>query len=145
MINRLLMELYDDYEKNNISSLVEFARKTLPNDGTDRLFIGCVLILFSKSSGSFKPRYNATRENLYEIVKAAKDKINSSNLLTFYVERLNKDKLVSKYLKDIVNDPNLDKYTDIILDYLDQFKPKFIEEIKKHKKSIDKYLDTNNS
>ena len=144
MINRLLMELYDDYEKNNISSLIEFAKKTLPNDGTDRLFIGCLLILFSKSSGSFKPRYNVTRENLYEIVKAAKEKINSSNLLAFYVERLNKDKLVSKYLKDIVNNPNLDKYTDIILDYLDQFKPRFIEEIKKHKKSIDKYLDTNN-
>lgn len=27
MINRILMELYDDYEKNNIESLIEFAKK----------------------------------------------------------------------------------------------------------------------
>ena len=69
MINRIIMELYDDYEKGNIDSLIEFTKKTLPSDGTDKLFIGCVLILFSKSSS----RYYATREELLSIVKAAKE------------------------------------------------------------------------
>ena len=32
MINRILMELYDEYEKNNIESLIEFARKTFPRN-----------------------------------------------------------------------------------------------------------------
>lgn len=30
MINRILMELYDDYEKGNIESLIEFTDKTFP-------------------------------------------------------------------------------------------------------------------
>ena len=63
MINRILMELYDDYEKSNIYSLKEFTKKTLPSDGTDKLFIGCVLIMFSRCNG-FKARYSATREEL---------------------------------------------------------------------------------
>ena len=70
MINRILMELYDDYENGNIDSLIEFTKKTLPSDGTDKLFIGCTLIMFSRSS-----RYYATREELLSIVKSAKDKI----------------------------------------------------------------------
>lgn len=48
MINRILMELYDDYEKGSIDNLVEFTKKTFPQNGTDKLFIGCVLILFSR-------------------------------------------------------------------------------------------------
>lgn len=30
MINRIFMELYDDYENNNIDSLIEFTNKTFP-------------------------------------------------------------------------------------------------------------------
>lgn len=74
MINRILMELYDDYEKNNIESLIEFTNKTFPKNGTDKLFIGCVLILFSRANG-YKSRYDATWENLYSIVLSAKEKI----------------------------------------------------------------------
>ena len=75
MINRILMELYDDYsENNNIEGLVEFSKKTLPSDGTDKLFIGCALILFSMA-GIYKPRYFCSRENLVSVVQLAKEKI----------------------------------------------------------------------
>ena len=44
MINRILMELYDDYSENNtIDGLLEFTKKTLPSDGTDKLCINIVL------------------------------------------------------------------------------------------------------
>ena len=51
MINRILMELYDDYEQGSIESLIEFTNKTFPKNGTDKLFVGCVLILFSRAGG----------------------------------------------------------------------------------------------
>lgn len=142
MINRILMELYDDYEKKNLESLINFTNKTFPKDGTDKLFIGCVLILFSRANG-YKARYDATRENLYSIVLAAKEKIGTTNLLAFYVERINKQKGINKYFKDIINGQDVDKYADIILDYLDQFKPKFIYEVKQYNKKIDEYIENN--
>ena len=136
MINRILMELYDDYEQGSIESLIEFTNKTFPQNGTDKLFIGCVLILFSRAGG-FKARYYVTRENLLSIVLAAKEKVGSTNMLVFYVERINTQKGISKYLKDIVNDKNACEYADIIIDYLEQFRPKFIEEYIKFKNSVD--------
>ena len=139
MINRILMELYDDYEENkNNKSVIEFAEKTFPSDGTDKLFIGCVMIMFSLSGG-FKPRYNCTREKLVSIVLLAKEKISKSNLLAFYIDRVNEVKGINKYLVDIVNDPNLDKYADTIIDYLEHFKPDVVSMVKKHK-SLDSYI-----
>lgn len=141
MINRILMELYDGYENGNIDSLIEFTKKTLPSDGTDKLFVGCVLILFSRSSS----RYYASREELLSIVKAAKEKLGNSNYLAFYVDRVNQEKGISKYLKDIVNDKDIDKYADLIIEYLEQFKPKFVERLKeKNKKNIGKYIESRN-
>lgn len=49
MLNWILMELYDDYEKGNIESLIEFANKTFPSDGTTQIFIGCSVVMFSRS------------------------------------------------------------------------------------------------
>ena len=144
MINRILMELYDDYEKGNIDRLKEFTKKTLPSDGTDKLFIGCVLIMFSRCNG-FKARYSATREELLSIVKAIKEKLGDSNYLAFYVDRVNKKKGISKYLKDIVNDKNVDKYAGLIIEYLEQFRPRFVDDLKEdHKKNIDKYIESLN-
>ena len=139
MINRILMELYDGYENGNIDSLIEFTKKTLPSDGTDKLFVGCVLILFSRSSS----RYYASREELLSIVKAAKEKLGNSNYLAFYVDRVNQEKGISKYLKDIVNDKDIDKYADLIIEYLEQFKPKFVENLKKYNKhNVDRYIES---
>lgn len=139
MINRILMELYDDYEKGNIDSLKEFTKKTLPSDGTNKLFIGCVLVMFSRSGS----RYYATREELLSIVKAVKEKLGDSNYLAFYIDRMNKEKGISKYLKDIVNDKNVDKYADLIIEYLEKFKPKFVDNLKRYNKdNIDKYIES---
>ena len=139
MINRILMELYDDYEKGNIDSLIEFTKKTLPSDGTEKLFFGCVLILFSRSSS----RYYASREQLLSIVKAAKEKLGNSNYLAFYVERVNIEKGINKYLKDVVKDKGIDKYADLIIEYLEQFKPKFVENLKKYNKhNVDRYIES---
>ncbi len=136
------MELYDDYEKGNIESLIEFTDKTFPNNGTDKLFVGCMLILFSRAGG-YKPKYDMSRENLYSIVSAAKEKIGSTNLLAFYVERINTKKGIIKYLKDVVNDKNIDEYADLIMDYLDQFKPNFVSIIKQHR-SVLEYIENKN-
>ena len=139
MINRILMESFDEYSENNsIDGLIEFTNQTLPSDGTDNLFIGCVLIMFSVA-GVYKPRYFCTRENLESIVLLAKEKIGSSNLLAFYVERFNQTKGISKYLSEIVHDENLDKYADLILEYLSQFKHDFVNDIKKHR-GLDDYI-----
>ncbi len=143
MINRILMELYDDYEQGNMESLIEFANKTFPKNGTDKLFIGCVLILFSRTGG-FKPRYDASRENLISIVLSSKEKIGSTNLLAFYVERINTKKGISKYLIDIVNDKNIDEYANLIIDYLNQFRPKFVEGLQQYNKKIEEYIKCKN-
>lgn len=139
MINRILMELYDDYEQGNIKNLIEFTNKTFPQNGTDKLFIGCVLILFSRAGG-FKPRYYVSRENLMSIVLSSKEKIGSTNLLAFYVERINTKKGISKYLVDIVNDKNIDEYADLIIDYLNQFRPRFVEDLKHYNKELEEYI-----
>ena len=121
------MELYDEYEKGNMESIIEFTNKTFPNDGTDKLFIGCLLILFSNEVGAYKPRYFAARERLYLIVLAAKEKIGNTNLLAFYIDRINKSKRISKYLADIVKDKNI---AYLIIEYLNQFKPNFVSNFK---------------
>ena len=72
------------------------------------------------------------------MVLLAKEKVGNSNLLYFYIDRVNRKKGINKYLKDVVKDPNLDKYADLIIEYLNQFKLDFISTIKK-KKSFDKY------
>ena len=137
------MELYDDYKQGNTESLIEFANKTFPKNGSDKLFIGCTLILFSRSNG-FKPRYSASRENLISIVLSAKEKIGSTNLLSFYVERINTKKGINKYLIDIVDDENINEYADLIIDYLNQFRPKFVEELKNYNKKIEEYVKYKN-
>lgn len=128
MLDRILMELYDDYENNNINSLVEFTNKTLPQDGTDKFFVGCVLILFSRAGG-YKARYDATREKLYDIVLSAKEKIGEKNLLLYYVDRYNTKKRIKKYF-NLINKEEIDRYVDLVIEYLDQFKPHFICDVK---------------
>ena len=144
MINRILMELYDDYSNNNIEPLIEFSKKTLPSDGTDKLFVGCSLIMFSRAGG-FKPRYDCNREQLLSIVYAVKEKKGNSNLLEIYINRINTKKGINKYFKNLFNDKNLDKHADLIIKYLEQFKPRFIEEIEKYEDKINDYIKNINN
>ena len=139
MINRIIMELYDDYSNNNIEPIIEFSKKTLPSDGTDKLFVGCMLVMFSRANG-FKARYDCNREQLLSIVYSVKEKIGKSNLLEFYIDRLNTKKGINKYFNNVFNDVNLVKHADLIIKYLEQFKPTFIEDIKKYEDKIEKYI-----
>ena len=49
MINRILMELYNEYINNNIEPLKEFAKKTFNTKEISELFICCTLIMFSQA------------------------------------------------------------------------------------------------
>ena len=128
MIDRILMELYDDYSNEKNSSLLEFSEKTFPKDGTEILFIVCSLILFSRANG-LKPRYDCTREKLLSIVLSVKEKRNGVNLLSIYMEKINDKKGIAKYYNKIKDDKKIEEHADIIIDYLEQFRPRFIEEI----------------
>ncbi len=137
IINKFLQIFSREYTKyKTIEQLQEFTGKTLPNDGTAKIFIGCVLIMFNM--GFTGPA--ACREYLLSIVKAGKEHIGKSNLLCFYVERINTDKMVAKYLKNINDDEKFDKHIDLIIEYLEQFSFDFSADLKKnYDKKIEKY------
>lgn len=117
-------------------------KKTLPSDGTDKIFIGCVLIMFDQ--GINGPA--ASREYLISIVNAGKEKIGNTNLLNFYVKRINGNKLVAKYLKSIDKDEEFDKHLNLVLEYLNQFSYDFSKNIKQaYDKKIADFLNYNNS
>lgn len=67
----------------------------------------------------------------------------NSDLLAFYIKRVNTVQGVSKYLNNLADDENIDKFADIILDYLNSFKPNFVESLKKEK-TLDKYIKSLN-
>ena len=96
IINKLLQKFSEEYiNSKSIDKLLEFTKKTLPSDGTDKIFVGCVLIMFDL--GFTGPA--SCHEYLYSIVKSGKEKIGNTNLLYFYVNRINTNKMVSKFLK----------------------------------------------
>ena len=135
MINRILMELYDEYEKGSVQELKDFAEKTFSEEGVRKLFIGCTLVMFSlANTQSYKPRYNCTRENLLDIVMSAKEKIGDTILLDFYAKRVNKTKRVVTYFDGLFDEENLEEYVDVLISYLEQFRPRFRENLLNNKK-----------
>lgn len=140
MITRILMELYDDYEKGNLDSLRDFSNITFPNDGTNKLFFGCTLIMFSRMGG-FKPRYGVSKEYLYSIVLSSKKYVGNITLLEFYLDRINDKKNINKYFKDLLKDDKLSTYADNILRYLEQFKQDFIKELDCYKDKMNEYKE----
>lgn len=54
-----------------------------------------------------------------------------TNLLKIYFERINGNKLVSKYLKKVINDINFDKHLNLILKCIHERSFDFIEINKK--------------
>ncbi len=141
IINKFLQTFSEEYTNSkSIEKLKEFTQKTFPSDGTDKIFIGCVLIMFN--SGFTGP--NASREYLLSIVKAGKEYLGDNNLLCFYVERVNTDKMVAKYLKNIKDDLAFDKHIDLIIEYLEQFSFDFSAEIMKKYGEKIKNIASNN-
>lgn len=138
MINRILIELYDNYvESGNLSPVEDFAELTFKIEGVRKLFVGTFIILADKSSNAFKPRYEINRENLIDVVSLAKEKVGDSNLLAFYIDRLNTTKGITSYLNDIANDEKVSEYANLLLEYLDQFKPNMFNMV------MDKYNSKN--
>ena len=130
MINRILIELYDNYvESGNLAPVEDFAELTFKNEGVRKLFVGSFITLADKSSNAFKPRYEINRENLIDVVSLAKEKVGDTNLLAFYIDRVNTTKGITSYLNDIANDESVSEYANLLLDYLDQFKPRMVEKI----------------
>lgn len=126
-MNTLLMEIYDEYQKSKtIDKLLDFTKITLPRDGTDKLFIGCVLILINST---FKNNLNTA--TLLTVVKSAKEKAGDTNLLHFYIERVNGNKLISKYLVKEIKHPDFEKHVDLVIDYLESRSYDFTNNIKK--------------
>ncbi len=127
IINKFLQIFSDEYiTSKSINKLLEFTKKTLPSDGTDNIFIGCVLIMFD--IGFTGPA--SCHEYLSSIVQSGKQKIGNTNLLYFYVNRINTNKMVSKYLKNINQDSNFEKHIDLVIEYLEQFSFDFSAKIK---------------
>ena len=138
MINRILIELYDNYvESGNLVPVEDFAELTFKNEGVRKLFVGSFIILADKSSNAFKPRYEINRENLIDVVSLAKEKVGDTNLLAFYIDRVNTTKGITSYLNDIANDEKVSEYANLLLEYLDQFKPRMVEMV------MDKYNSKN--
>ena len=138
MINRILIELYDNYvESGNLVPVEDFAELTFKSEGVRKLFVGTFIILADKSSNAFKPRYEINRENLIDVVSLAKEKVGDTNLLAFYIDRVNTTKGITSYLNDIANDEKVSEYANLLLDYLDQFKPRMVEMV------MDKYNSKN--
>ncbi len=137
IINKFLQIFSEEYTNSkSTEKLLEFTKKTLPSDGTDKIFIGCVLIMFDL--GFHGPA--ACHEYLTSIVKSGKEKIGNTNLLYFYVERINTDKMVSKYLKNMNQDLDFEKHIDLVIEYLEQFSFDFTERIKRdYDKKIKEY------
>lgn len=137
IINKFLTKFSEEYKDfKTINQLLEFTKKTLPSDGTDKIFIGCVLIMLDQGL--------ASREYLLSIVKAGKEKIGNTNLLNFYVKRINRNKLVSKYLKKIDQDIDFDKHLNLVLEYLEQFAFDFTKNIKiSYDKKIAEFIKRN--
>ena len=142
IINKFLQLFSEEYRKtNSINKLVEFTKKTLPSDGTDKIFIGCILIMFHQGFIGA----SASREYLVSIVQSGKVTIGNTNLLNFYVKRINGNKMVSKYLKDIDKDEEFAKHLDLVLEYLNQFSYDFTKTIKEsYKTKITEFLRDNN-
>ncbi len=129
IINKFLQMFSEEYtHSKSIEQLLEFTKKTLPSDGTDKIFIGCVLIMFD--IGLTGPA--ACHEYLTSIVQSGKEKIGDTNLLYYYVNRMNTNKMVSKYLKNMNQDKDFEKHIDLVIEYLEQFSFDFSERIKKH-------------
>lgn len=138
MINRILIELYDNYvESGNLAPVEDFAELTFKNEGVRKLFVGSFIILADKSSNAFKPRYEINRENLIDVVSLAKEKVGDTNLLAFYIDRVNTTKGITSYLNNIANDESVSEYANLLLEYLDQFKPRMVEMV------MDKYNSKN--
>lgn len=136
MINKYLIDAFEEFEsKQTYKTLIEFAEKTFPKNGTDKLFIGCSLILITNEMS----KYSATTHALLSILKCGKQKIGATNLLQIYYEKINTHKEVSRYLKKVIYQEDFDKNLDMLIDYFEHCSYNFEKIIRSYPNKIEKY------
>ncbi len=129
MINQYLFDAWVEYqEKGTYQTLIDFANKTFPKNGTDKLFIGCALILIS----SVINKNYATVDSLLSILECGKEKIDDTNLLRYYYERINPNKDVSRNLKKVIYSEHFDDNLDMLIDYYERWCFDMKSIVKKH-------------
>lgn len=65
---------------------------------------------------------------------SVKEKIGDTILLDFYAKRVNKTKKAITYFNDLFDEKNLEEYVDVLISYLEQFRPRFRENLLNNKK-----------
>ena len=60
---------------------------------------------------------------------SVKEKIGDTILLDFYAKRVNKTKKAITYFNDLFDEKNLEEYVDVLISYLEQFRPRFRENL----------------
>lgn len=114
MINQYLFDGYEEFHKEGTFKVLdEFIDKTFPRDGTDKLFMGCVVILYTTVIN----KNYANTHSLLSILMSGKEEVDGTNLLRFYFERVNDNKIVSKYLKKELYSDKFQEHLDMLIDY----------------------------
>lgn len=136
MINQYLFDGYEEYTNNRTYEvLTEFANKTFPQNGTDKLFIGCSIILYR----SVVNKNYANTHALLSILKAGKDNEDGINLLKYYFENINDSKDVSRYLKKELYSKDYLEHLDMLIDYFSGWSYNFYDIV------YEKYMAKNRS
>ena len=65
---------------------------------------------------------------------SVKEKIGDTILLDFYAKRVNKTKKAITYFNDLFDEKYLEEYVDVLISYLEQFRPRFRENLLNNKK-----------
>lgn len=87
MINKYLIDAYDEYQENKTYNiLIEFAEKTFKNQGKQKLFIGCALILITNVTS----KYYATTHALLSILAQTFEKTHKNRQIRNVIPNLSK-------------------------------------------------------
>ena len=75
--------------------------------------------MFDWSEKETQEFYNSNIERISTSLNLVRD-------VKEYIDKVNKTKRIKKYFK-LINEDNITKFSSVIIDYLDQFRPDFIE------------------
>ena len=70
--------------------------------------------------------------------------VENVNLLKFYIDIVNTFKGINKYFDLQIKDEELEKNANVIINYLNKFKPDFIGTIKQNEEKLKKYFESKN-
>ena len=143
MINRILMELYDDFEKDNLDSLLEFSKKTFSNEETQNFVakymgeINSIVLEKLHISEDMKDYF----ENYDDLTKSQREKF-ESYMRNPYINDL-RSKVMSSTIRlffDLYGaDGNNEDFQEL-LEYAHNIKPERIARQKEHDRIQELYV-----